>query len=93
MEKLKPDLTLEARERLDLSQDGLGLSSTQLNLLSLSPMLRQNKLDHLTMVTKTIQHCLSKRGANLRHLCRKTIVLSCHGCLIKTGVEKTNILK
>ncbi len=28
------------------------------------------------------------RRAHIRHLCRKTAVLSCHRCLIDTGVEK-----
>ncbi len=28
------------------------------------------------------------RIVNIRHQCRKTAVLSCHSCLIKTGVEK-----
>jgi len=33
----------------------------------------------------------TKNGtAHIRHQCRKTTVLSCHRCLIKTGVEKMN---
>jgi hypothetical protein len=28
------------------------------------------------------------RTAHIRHQCRKTIVLSCHRCLINSGVEK-----
>jgi hypothetical protein len=28
--------------------------------------------------------------AQIRHQCRKTAVLSCHSCLINTGVEKMN---
>jgi hypothetical protein len=28
--------------------------------------------------------------AHIRQQCRKTTVLSCHGCLIKTGLEKMN---
>jgi hypothetical protein len=28
------------------------------------------------------------RTARIRHQCRKTAVLSCHRCLINTGVEK-----
>jgi hypothetical protein len=28
------------------------------------------------------------RTARIRHQCRKTIVLSCHRCLINTGIEK-----
>ncbi len=28
--------------------------------------------------------------AHIPHQCRKTTVLSCHRCLIKTGVEKMN---
>jgi hypothetical protein len=27
---------------------------------------------------------------HIRHQCRKTAVLSCHRCLINTGVEKVN---
>jgi hypothetical protein len=27
---------------------------------------------------------------HVRHYCRKTIVLSCHRCLINSGVEKMN---
>ncbi len=30
------------------------------------------------------------RRAHIRHQCRKTTVLSCHRCLINTGVEKMN---
>jgi hypothetical protein len=29
---------------------------------------------------------------HIRHLCRKTAVLSCHRCLINTGVEKMNCI-
>ncbi len=32
------------------------------------------------------------RTVHTRHLCRKTVVLSCHRCLINTGVEKMNCL-
>ncbi len=28
--------------------------------------------------------------SHIRHQCRKTTVLSCHRCLINTGVEKMN---
>jgi hypothetical protein len=28
--------------------------------------------------------------ARIRHQCKKTIVMSCHRCLINTGVEKMN---
>ncbi len=50
--------------------------------------------------TKWQPSCLSKKRrraptksssnitAHIRHLCRKTMVLSCHRCLIDTGVEK-----
>ncbi len=34
--------------------------------------------------------CLLNRTAHIRHQCRKTTVLSCHGCLINTGVEKND---
>jgi len=30
---------------------------------------------------------------HIRHQCRKTTVLSCHRCLINTGVEKAILLK
>ncbi len=30
------------------------------------------------------------RHWRIRHICRKTTVLSCHRCLINTGIEKTN---
>ncbi len=30
------------------------------------------------------------RSTHIRHKCRKTTVLSCQRCLIKTGVEKMN---
>ncbi len=30
------------------------------------------------------------RIAHIRHQCRKTTILSCHICLINTGVEKMN---
>jgi hypothetical protein len=30
------------------------------------------------------------RTAHIRHQCRKTTVLSCHRCLISSGVEKMN---
>ncbi len=32
------------------------------------------------------------RTARIRHKCRKTTVLSCHRCLINTGVEKMNYI-
>ncbi len=32
----------------------------------------------------------SNRTVRIRHQCRKTTVLSCHRCLINTGVEKIN---
>jgi hypothetical protein len=31
---------------------------------------------------------LFNRTAHIRHLCMKTVVLSCHRCLINTGIEK-----
>ena len=31
---------------------------------------------------------MANRTAHIRHPYRKTIVLSCHRCLINTGVEK-----
>ncbi len=33
---------------------------------------------------------LFNRRAHIRHQCRKIFVLSCHRCLIDTGVEKMN---
>jgi hypothetical protein len=33
----------------------------------------------------------ANRRAHNRHQCRETTVLSCHRCLIDTGVEKMNI--
>ncbi len=33
----------------------------------------------------------NNRTACIRHQCRKTTVLSCHRCLLNTGVEKMNI--
>ncbi len=33
------------------------------------------------------------RTAHIRHQCKKTTVLSCHWCLINTGVEKMNNIK
>jgi len=32
------------------------------------------------------------RRARIRHQCTKTTALSCHRCLINTGVEKMNII-
>ena len=32
------------------------------------------------------------RAAHIRHQCRKTTVLSCHRCLINTGVKKMNYI-
>jgi hypothetical protein len=32
------------------------------------------------------------RTGHIRHQCRKTTVLSCHICLINTGVEKMNTI-
>ncbi len=32
------------------------------------------------------------RKVHIRHQCRKTTVLSCHSCLINTGVEKMNYI-
>jgi hypothetical protein len=37
---------------------------------------------------KEVSQRRSNRTANIRHQCRKTIVLSCHRCLINSGVEK-----
>jgi len=48
---------------------------------------------HLARVFKSrcghvcVCHAIS-RTTRIRHLCRKPNVLSCHRCLIKTGVEK-----
>ncbi len=36
------------------------------------------------------QAVASNRTTHVRHLCRKTTFLSCHRCLINTGVEKVN---
>ncbi len=33
---------------------------------------------------------LTNRTAHIRHLCGITTVLSCHRCLVNTGVEKMN---
>jgi hypothetical protein len=33
---------------------------------------------------------LHNRTTHIRHQCRKTTVLSCHRCIINTGVEKIN---
>ncbi len=35
------------------------------------------------------KHAYNKRAC-IRHQCRKAAVLSCHRCLINTGVEKMN---
>jgi hypothetical protein len=49
---------------------------------------------HLLWWTKMyFEHCrkniaLNNGTAHIQHQCRKTTVLSCHRCLIKTGVEK-----
>ncbi len=32
------------------------------------------------------------RAAHIRHLCKKTVGLSCHRCLINTGVKKMNYI-
>jgi hypothetical protein len=41
---------------------------------------------------KTHIHCFcfipANREVHIRHQCRKTTVLSCHRCIINTGVEK-----
>ncbi len=39
-------------------------------------------------------HCAEYHNgtAHIRHQCRKTNVLSCRRCLIKTGVEKMNYI-
>ncbi len=42
----------------------------------------------MIMVNNMIRHC--NRTANIRHQCRKITLLSCHRCLINTGVEKMN---
>jgi hypothetical protein len=34
----------------------------------------------------------SNRRAHIRHQCKKTTVLSCHRCLINSGVEKMNYI-
>ncbi len=45
------------------------------------------KTEHLGLLELT---CCNRTTCN-RHLCRKTTVLSCHRCLINTGVEKMNM--
>jgi hypothetical protein len=35
---------------------------------------------------------VTNRTAHIEHLCRKTVVLSCHRCLINPGVEKLNYI-
>jgi len=37
--------------------------------------------------------CCHNGTVRIRHQCRKTTVLSCHRCLINTGVEKMNFIK
>ncbi len=37
--------------------------------------------------------CWQNRTKRIRHLCRKTAVLSCHKCLMTTSVEKTKTFK
>jgi hypothetical protein len=43
---------------------------------------------HLSGKTSIRPPFLSNRTERIRHQCRKTNVLSCHRCLINTGVEK-----
>ncbi len=49
-----------------------------LRALMISPLLMQVALTSFN------------RPARTGHQCRKTILLSCHRCLINTGVEKMN---
>ncbi len=52
----------------------------------------------LRISSRVLYHCavlppLVNRTANIRHLCRKTAVFSCHRCLINTGVKKWTTFK
>ncbi len=40
-------------------------------------------------INKTFYNC--NRTTHIRHQCRKTTVLTCHGCLFNTGVEKNEL--
>jgi len=42
-------------------------------------------------VSLDFKFALNNRTAHIRHQCKKTAVLSCHRCLINTGVEKINM--
>ncbi len=44
----------------------------------------------LVCVTLVLAQFSQNRTEHIRQLCRQTIVLSCHRCLINTGVEKIN---
>ncbi len=62
-------------------QDGVQLSSKLwIFLLLCHWYFEKNKLGRFSQ--------LGNRTAHIRHQCRKTTLLSCHRCLINTGVEK-----
>jgi hypothetical protein len=41
----------------------------------------------------SLKYYIFNRKEHIGHQCRKTTVLSCHGYLIKTGVEKMNYIE
>ncbi len=49
--------------------------------------------DHQISLSKSKCWYSNNRTAHNRHQCRKTIVSSCHRCLISTGVKKMNNIK
>ncbi len=61
-------------------------------ILILSNKLDLNEETHFTIAELKLKVGLDNRTVHIRHLCRKTAALSCHRCLINTGVEKMNYI-
>jgi hypothetical protein len=74
----------------------LSLASTQAHTLVLAGIARSWTLGFLsTCVSLGFLIFVSEENGppSIRHQCKETIVLCCHGCLINTGVEKLTTLK
>ncbi len=61
-------------------------------ILILNNKLDLNKETRFTIVELKLKVSLDNRTSHIRQLCWKTAVLSCHRCLIKTGVEKMSYI-
>ncbi len=52
--------------------------------------MQYNEMQQHTQHEQQCYNVCRNGTVHIRHQCRKTTVLSCHRCLINTGVEKMN---